>query len=232
MNSFRDQIICAVYDRLYFLEIHSDKDDPDRLKRPNAPYKKEPEFQTDPPIRVRTPNFIEASDPLKGRYNTPLWQVQLRPVTPQDVEQNDVIPSCFIKIVSGTRSATGRGLKNSPVISTLDEITEDYEVWIQCVFRDKYGAEDLDDKGNRKQILDPNSGQLVDKAKSLSEQINGFIDDLDKLLNVETLRPALVNANVIDAYIGDWIVVQAMEGSPDEVVIAKLIVTINFERGS
>ena len=70
------------------------------------------------------------------------------------------------------------------------------------------------------------------KAKPLSEQINGFIHDLDLLLNVYSLRPMLepFDIMVLDAYVMDWQALQAFEGKPDQVVAARLNVTVNFAR--
>ena len=205
-----------------------------------APAEKETEFS------FKTISGLIASGPITGKvtfsaivdntirtpnpgYNTPLWRVELRPVTPEDCNQPDfhLFPSCFLRVTSGKRSATGQGLQNSPVIGAIGEITEDYEVWIQGVFNNKYGAENI----SKRKIPTDSTKSLQKEAKQLSEQINGFIHDLDKLLNVYTLRVDLgPNADVIDAYVADWSVVQAMEGSPDEIVIAQLIVTINYDR--
>ena len=157
---------------------------------------------------IRTPN---------PGYFTPLWQVQLRPIRPQDVGQTHLIPSAFLRVQSGERSGRGSGLKNSPVRGVIGDMTEDYVIGIQCAFREDVGPRQEDPPDDS-------------KTKSISEQVNGFIHDMDSCLNVTTLRPQITSGTVIDAYIGDWHVLPALEGSSDEILFANLVVTINYAR--
>lgn len=199
---FRHLILEAARDCLYELEIHSSDAIPER---PGFFYPVKYSGDID---KIRQPN---------AGYNTPLWQVVLRPITPQDISQNNLVPSCFLKVASGQRSARGGGLKNSPMSGAIGTISEDLEIWIQCIFRDGFGA--------------AATSRSVAVAKDLSSQITGFILDLDKCLNVSTLRPSAGNdVSIVDAYVSAWQVMQALEGSPDEVVVAKLIVSVNYNR--
>lgn len=211
---FRSDILNIIRDCLYELEIHSTNPDPNR---PGMFYPRKYAGAQDD---IQTPN--------QG-YNTPVWQVLTRPITPQDVRRQGVIPSIFLKVVSGARSAKGQGLQDSPVSAAIGMMTEDFEVWVHGFFQD--------DKGAIKDVNDRRSG-----AKNLSEQVTGFIWDLDKCLNVNTVRrdiligdddnrPNATNiGSIVDLYISDWQVMKAMEGSPIEAVVAKVIVTINYDR--
>ena len=158
-------------------------------------------------------------------YFTPTWQTVIRPLLPQDVIQQHLAPSVFINVRSGQRSASGRGRgrQNVSAIGVLGEMTEDYGIDIQGVFCNGVGAA-------QDPTADPASTAW--KAKPLSQQINGFIHDLDILLNATTLRMMLsrTDIEIVDAYIMDWQAMQAFEGKPDEVVVARLNVTVNFAR--
>lgn len=212
---FRTDILNTVRDCLYELELHSTTADPDR---PGFFY---PQKYTGAIDNVQAPNH---------GYNTPVWQVLTRPITPQDVREQGLIPSVFLRIMSGMRSARGQGLQDSPVGAAIGMMTEDYEIYIHGVFQDGRGA--AEDVNN----VRPGT------AKPLSEQITGFVWDLDKCLNVHTARSRVLSGDdddrsdakdiggIVDLYVSDWQVMKAMEGSPTEVVVAKLIVTINFDR--
>lgn len=201
--NFRDEILFAVQGCLYqLLKIDMSAPDPQNPGR----FFSEKKLLNDQTTNVRMPN---------PGYFTPLWQVETRPILSEDVGQNGLIPSAYIRVVSGERSTTGRGLRQGTVKATTNDITEDYTLSIQCAFRDSYGAQI---EGN------------ADVAKSISEQVNGFVHDLDKCLNVRTLRPELTDAKVADAYIAKWEVLQTFEGSRDEVLVADLVVTINYDR--
>ena len=200
--NFRDEVLFAARECLWLLVIPSSTPDP---ANPGQYY---PERPTGPSSLIRTPN---------SGYFTPLWELKLRPIRSEDVGQTELIPSAFLRVMSGERSGRGSGLKNSPVRGITSDITEDYVIGIQCAFRDGVGARQEDPPDDS-------------KAKSISQQVNGFIHDLDSCLNVKTLRPQITNGTVVDAYIGDWHVLQALEGSSDEILFATLVVTINYSR--
>lgn len=198
--NFRNEILDAVRDCLYELEIHSDVPDPGR---PGFHY---PKRQTPNPTLVRTnPN---------PDCDTPLWQILLRPIRPQDVGQTHLIPSVFLRAAGGFRSASGRNLQDSPRLGVVGDLSEDYQIDVIGVFRDGYGQAGADGK-----------------ALALSLQVNNFIHDLDKCLNVNNLRASLdCDINVTDAYIARWETIPDNEGSNDDIVVANLIVQINFLR--
>lgn len=204
---FRDELLEAVYDCLYELEIHSDDPDPTR------PGKFYPERQ-DPtnPIKVRQPNIIPGTK--EDRYLTQTWQTQLRPIRPDDIGDNHLIPTVFLRAAGGRRSAKGENLQDSPRRTAIGNISEDFQIDIQGVFRDSYGAPD--EHGN---------------ALPLSKQINNFICDLDKLLNANTLSASMsTDINIPDAYIVGWESEQALKGTADEIVVAALIIQIEYRR--
>ena len=211
MQNFRNDILKAVQAGLYNLEIHDTTAQLDIYGRypPIRPNQYAAHLQ---PMKVRTPN----SDMQNVPYETPTWQTLLRPVRPQDVKQQELIPSVFLQVLSGERSARGRRLQNSPQTGVVGDISEDYTISIQCVLCDGWGA--------------PKNGK-PDEAKEISEQVNGFVSDMDRCLNVYTLRPMMPQEVAIpDAYIAEWHVRPAMEGSPQTIVMADLVVSINYNR--
>lgn len=198
--NFRNTLLDAIRDCLYELEIHSTEGIPNR---PGFFY----------PVRS-TGSPSEFARNANPGYLTPTWQTQLRPIRSQDVGQNHLIPSVFLRVASGIRSASGGGLQDSPRRAVIGDLSEDYQVDIQAVFRDGYGAADA-------------SG----KALALSYQMNNFIQDLDKCLNVHKLMAITADdVQVTDAYVISWESQPALQGTNDEIVIARLVVQVNFRR--
>lgn len=221
--NFRDTILHAVRDRLYELEIHNLNSPINGTTRFNS-------IKFDDAVRDIQDYSSEEDRKKKAGirepnmdYSTPTWQTIIRPLTPQDVLQQHLAPSVFINVRSGQRSASGRGRgrQNVSAIGVLGDMTEDYGLDIQGVFCAGIGA-----------VADAGIPRSDWKAKHLSEQINGFVHDLDKLLNANSLRPMLQrdDVTIVDAYIMDWQALQAFEGKPDQVVVARLNVTVNFAR--
>lgn len=206
MALFRNEILHNIRDCLYELELHSTTPNTDN---PDTPFY---------PLRPAGDSSDEARQPNAG-YETPLWQTLLRPVRPQDIDRSRLVPSAFLKVISGERSVTGGGLKGSPVRSVLGEITEEYIISIQCIFRDGWGA-----------VEDDSLPQAQWTAKPITEQVNGFVHDLDKCINVFNLRPRGADYNVLDVYLSEWQVLPAMEGTTDELFIGNIVVTANFVR--
>jgi len=201
--NFRNVILDAVRDCLYKLEIHSTHPIGDR---PGFFY----------PVRS-TGAPAEFARSANMGYHTPTWETYMRPIRPQDVGKDHMIPCVFVRIAGGTRSASGTSLQDSPRVGLINHVSEDYQVDVQGIFRDGYGLADA-------------SG----KALPLSYQINNFIYDLDDLLNVETLRGAVNsdhNLAIPDAYIVNWESQPAAPGSTDEIVVASLKVQVNYRRG-
>lgn len=253
VQPFRNAVLFLVRDRFYELEIHNYDKPID--ERPGYFYPIRPDenvntiSQDNRPERyqssqVRNPNPVIERDGSRDaeRYFTPTWQTMLRPPTPQDVEQQKLVPSVFLLPISGARSATGRGLQNSPIRASVNDITEDYTIRVYCPFRVDVGAWQ---EGTREPRM----------AKSISEQLNGFVHDVDRLISGFGVRPnrreqreyhpsdpivpiVVENPqednypayNVVDAYLSDWNVLPALEGMPDEMFVGDIVVTINFAR--
>ena len=207
---FRDRIIHELVCGFYELEIHSNRDilDSDGNKTGRL-YPERPDANPDASDLIRNPN---------PGYCTPIWQTFVRPCTPQDVRRQNLIPSVFLHVIRGTRSATGRGLQNSPVRATVNDIVEDYTVRLECPFRCDVGA-----------VSDAQATPR--KAKTITEQVNGFVEDIDKLINFFKARPTQdANFTIADVYLTDWEVAPALEGSEDELFMADILFTIIFNR--
>ena len=156
------------------------------------------------------------SHPEGHDYYTPAWKIFDRPVRPQDLGNEGLFPSLFMRPAFGKRSASGSGLENK-VRAGVNHIAVEYAISIQSKFRDGYG--EAITRGG-------------DKAKSLSDQINNFIADLDKCLNAYTIRPSDLNpgVDIQDAYISEWVSQEEFDGSGDQVVSAVLTVTLRQSR--
>ena len=203
--NFYDAILEAVRKSIFDDLVIKDPDDPQySAKQDDAN-----------PVQVRTnPNLLQ--------YNTPLWQVLVRPPTPQELRDTNLIPSVFLRVAQGQRSASGRIGVDGRVRGTTTDIAEDYQIGIQGVFRNGFGADD--GTGN---------------AQSLSRQINGFVHDLNICITPDRIR-GQVNMllpteeqgrlNIQDAYIIDWVSQDAFEGTQDQIVTAVLSVTMNWRR--
>ena len=209
---YRDDVLRTLKHALdpLIIKVGGNNPDPDN---PGFNYPARPADYADNPPQVR---------PAPAGCETPLWQLLLRPVTPADVGQQHMIPSAFLKVVSGVRSATGGGLQNSPERKAINNLVEDYVVAIQCVFREGYGAH-VDGK--------------PDIAKPLLEQINGFVHDIDDLVNAFTLRPMVNRASsdagrfdVRDAYLATWNVYPALEGTTDELFLGHIVISLTMPR--
>ena len=268
--NFYDEILQAVYDCLFDSLVIKDETDARFAAKQN----------TANPVQVRSPNF---------EYFTPLWQVLLRPIRPQDVTESHLAPSAFIRIAQGTRSARGQGLQDSPVRGVIGDISEDYSIGIQAVFKNEFGPPDpsvpsrtwriqlrnaesnvapsnvtiagnsvesvtgdgevwiltLQDHTSTLAAADvmltglsnANNGvnaiqNLNEVASPLSNQINGFITDLDKCLSVFRIRQMVTNndVNINDAYITDWVAQEDFDGTGDQIVTAILLMSVNFRR--
>ena len=245
---FRTVIVKLVFDRIYDALVV--KTTP-TMDNPMLGSREPPQMQPDPPtqkIEVRDPLDIPksltgdgSSDP-QYQYHTPLWQVRMRPPRPEDVRQNALQPSAFIQVLSGERSRSGRGIPDSPVRSAIGDLTESYTIGITGVFSDDEGPKSKWPTGSWEAYIFNAQG----KPKSLTEQVNGWIWDLDYILNVETLRPALdpiilgvgltdgitipKGVMIVDAYMKDWETRKGFKGAPVEIVLSEFVVTINYTR--
>ena len=223
---FRTTILQFVFDQIYdaLVIVHPTESAGGGRKRPLKP--EESDLIRDP----------------KPGYNTPLWQVLMRPITPQDVRQRDLIPSAFLQVLSGERSLSGRGLPDSPFRSVIGDLTESYTIGITAVFSDEQGPESKwpnDSWGgyvfNKRTTPPPESKK---NPKTLTEQVNGWIWDLDQILNVKTLRPPTGTGGVTlppsvmiaDVYLRGWETRKGFKGSPTEIVLSELVVTLNYTR--
>ena len=181
-----------------------------------------------PEKRVETSKDVRQNTNPNSPYVTPLWQVLLRPIRTTDLTDTKLIPSVFLRVMGGQRSASGRVGQDGRVRAVVGDITEEYQVAIQGIFRVGFGAEDVVATAAARQI--DSSADAI--ALPLSNQINGFINDLDKCLTPPALRSRLTNnrIEVREAYITDWVSQEAYDATDTEVVTATLSVIINWRR--
>lgn len=170
--------------------------------------------------------------PTGGRWHTPLWQVVMRPVTPEDVRNRHLLPSAFLQVVSGQRSRSGRGLPDSPIRSVLGDMTEAYTIGVTGVFSQEQGAKSVWVAESWDAYVFQSK---VGGSRSLTEQVNGWIWDLDEILNVRNLResPRMdlpPDVTIAEAYLQNWETRKGFKGSPTEIVLSELVVTINYGR--
>ena len=186
--SYHNAFLHAVYDCLHHALVIPDNTPAPIPDRPGLFYAQK-QFDQFPAIIRKPPSQATMQ---REEYATPCWQVVLRPIRPDDLSDTHLFPSVFLRMAQGIRSASGRGLQDGRQRNTTNQIAENFTIGIQAMFRDGYGAVDVV-RSNRNINFDHLNSDDPDErndaqtggtyALPLSQQINGFIHDLDKCLN-------------------------------------------------